>query len=102
MQQMIRLMAKIDKLEDNPQSLDILQAMAEKHSMPSVDVGFSDDVPACYPRFAIQLLAKVMAAPGQRQVVIASDHTVRDTTARLVKALLSHGGWKVVRLSLES
>ena len=73
MQQMIRRMAKISKLEDNLSHSTSCGPSPRSISMPS-SMSVLDHVlgATCASPSS---LAKVMAASGQEQVVIASDHT---------------------------
>lgn len=103
MNDMVRLLSNVCNLEGRPLGKNVLRAIAKRHSDPAVDLNDEANFskPACYPRFALQLLAKVIVAPEKEQLaVIEKDSEVHTTAANVVKTLLSHGGWQKVRAEL--
>ena len=100
MTEMMLLIGRISRAEGHPLARNILRAIAQRHVTVDID-SKGDDIPACYPRFALQLLEKVLASPPEDAArVIEADEGLRETIDSLVVAMLKRQGWHAVAKAL--
>jgi hypothetical protein len=98
--EMMQLLGRISRAEGRPLARNILSAIARRHVTVDID-SKGDDIPACYPRFALQLLEKVLASPPEDHArVIELDEGLRETIDSLVVAMVKRQGWTAVAKAL--
>ena len=100
MLEMMQLLGRVARAEGHPLARNILRAIAQRHVTVDID-SKGDDIPACYPRFALQLLEKVLASPPEDHArVIELDEGLRETIDSLVVAMVKRQGWTAVAKAL--